>query len=160
MLKIGDKVQLDDFVGKSFRLSGVGGFKNNDETAAAHFTFVLDGVAYDAMEDPQDGYRSALEDIEVIDTKHVTNRFADVEVVCNWSEQSLHLGGDQVIEFRDFITGQVVIEVGTERYNDYYPGFVGAFFPQNMCLNQPSVEVEAPPAPAVVEDRGAAWGAW
>jgi hypothetical protein len=36
----------------------------------------------------------------------------------------------------DVTTGKVVFEVGTEDIDDYYPGFVVEFNPENMAINQ------------------------
>jgi len=94
--------------------------------------FVLDGKTYTAIEDPSDGYRSSMEKIFISDDK-VINNFKPIAVVaiekpCTYCE-------NDVVQFFDCKTGKLVLEVGTENVDDYYPSFVANFNPENMILN-------------------------
>lgn len=99
--------------------------------------FVLDGVTYSAIENPDDGYRSMLGELKVSDAK-LTNMFPACEVIGSLrTKNSSEYGGeDDVLELRDVATGKLVLEVGTENIDDYYPGFVAAFHPENMFINR------------------------
>lgn len=104
------------------------------ERPALHF--VLDGVTYSAIEDDNDGYRSACEGI-YLSQYVVKNTFAPVAVVgIHRTKASGHYGEDDVIELHDAATGALVLEVGTSNIDDYYPGFVGYFYPEAMAINK------------------------
>lgn len=103
--------------------------------------FRLDGKVYVAVEDPDDGYRSSLDTFCVGDVA-MKNVFEPVQVI---GKHRLSVGdypkGDicyseaDVLELIDIHTGKVVLEVGTEGVDDYYPCFVASFYPEAMILN-------------------------
>lgn len=105
---------------------------------ASCIRFCLDGVNYTAIEDPDDGYRSSLGALGVGGA--ITNTFSPITVECrhlhqkprDWSD-----GFDQcdILECIDVVTGKVVLEVGTDCTDDYYPSFVSCFSPENMATN-------------------------
>jgi len=95
--------------------------------------FVLDGVAYTALEDPSDGYRSCLDKVFVGGS--VANTFSPIKVVGTMRPAGSYHAND-VLTFIDSATGLIVLEVGTEDSDDYYPGFVAAFHPENMASNR------------------------
>jgi hypothetical protein len=130
------KVELETLVGEH-ELSGV----DFEEVKASDrynedanvIRFVLDGKIHVATEDPSDGYRSSLRDVEIVDGPPVTNMFGPVKVV-----GSALPNGDYVndcIQFRDAANGEVILEVGTMNTDDYYPWFVGKFHPERMAIN-------------------------
>lgn len=95
--------------------------------------FRLDGVAYSAVEDPDDGYRSHMRDLVVNEISTMKNEFEDCEVLCRHRSK-----GDytcDVLELVDTTTGMVVLEVGTENTDDYYPWFQAIFNPTAMAAN-------------------------
>lgn len=92
--------------------------------------FTLDGITYTACEDPEDGYRSSMRDLATSD-KPTKNTFAPVKVVGQMKD-----GEPELLELRDYTTGKIVIEVGTDKSEDYYPCFVANFSPENMACNQ------------------------
>jgi len=102
---------------------------------AEYVIFILDGVAYQAVEDPDDGYRSYCKDIEIVDAATIKNKFEPIEVICKMTEDGQYQKND-VLEIYDGITGGIILEIGTENTNDYYPYFVFRFTPENMSLNQ------------------------
>lgn len=95
--------------------------------------FVLGGKTYRAIEDPDDGYRSYLKNIEVCDDP-VTNNFPPQKVLGKMKEDSSY-GSSDIIQFVDVVTGKVVMEVGTENSADYYPWCVMNWSPENLSCN-------------------------
>ena len=95
--------------------------------------FVLDGITYTAIENPDDGYRSSLDQVLATD-KPVKNTFPPVQVLCRMRIESKYWT-DNILEIIDVVNGKVVLEVGTENVNDYYPTFVSDFIPENLHLN-------------------------
>jgi len=95
--------------------------------------FVLDGKTYKATEDPDDGYRSYLKELEVTDEK-VANSFPPQKVVGKMKDDSDWEKND-TIQFIDTTTGKVVLEVGTDNNDDYYPYCVLYWSPENLAIN-------------------------
>ena len=120
-------VQLEWLVGPH-ELSGVDhetrknpyGYGYGDEEANG-LRFVLDGVTFLAMEDPEDGYRSTLGGLAIVSDPPVTNVFAPVKVTGRMrapSNEPYHDSSDEVIEFV-VASGDVVLAVGTDNADDY-----------------------------------------
>ena len=132
-------MELKDLVGEHF-LDGVDFSNEQIKTWGDQFEncqvmrFRLDGIVYTAIEDPSDGYRSSMRDIEA-GAVPINNTFQAVRVVARHREKSRY-GTDDVLELIDVGTGQTVIEVGTSDIDDYYPGFVAFFNPKAMTLNK------------------------
>ena len=95
--------------------------------------FCLDGKTYLAMEDPSDGYRSSMKHCIIIDEKP-KNKFKAVEVFGIMKPRGYN--ENEVIQFYDIETAEVVLEVGTENSDDYYPSFVGRWIPENLYVNK------------------------
>lgn len=171
------EVELNWFVGKTFDLTGVGseqvrlteGYRSDDD--ATHFSFVLDGKCYTAMEDPSDGYRSSLRQVAVTKGTKITNRFAPVKVTARRGDAGSF--ESEIVELVDVVTGKVVIEFGTSNTDDYYPSFVGSFSPKNMVLNETPehckaredaefarIEQERMDAQRTEVLAGNGWGSW
>lgn len=130
-------VSLRDLVGLHM-LSGVDfnttHVDNIDRSEANVINFVLDGVTYSAIEDPNDGYRSSMEDI-VVATATVTNTFAPVQVMCVIRENNGWREYHDLLDCYDVKNGKRVLSVGTDRNDSYYPSFVSDFTPGNMHIN-------------------------
>lgn len=116
--------------------------------------FRLDGVVYVAIEDPSDGYRSSMRDLFIPNDKTVKNVFPAIEVVGKHRTVGSYSGKDDVLELIDAVTGKVVLEVGTDNIDDYYPGFVASFHPENMATNADIVAEEA------AAKEAAMWTPW
>lgn len=108
------------------------GARSSDDDAAT-LLFILDGKTYLAIEDLSDGYRSYLGTIELKDDSLVANKFEPVLVEADWAEAG---EVNEILQFTDSVTGQVVLEIGTGATTDYYPYFVVVFRPENMVTNQ------------------------
>jgi hypothetical protein len=164
-----DIVNLDWFAGREFSLTGVDASMvfveaHNEEKFkdCSVINFTLNGVTYSAIEDPSDGYRSCFGEIRVIKDK-LKNTFAPCIVIA-----SRGMGeNEDVIMFRDKLTNKVVLEVGTDSSDDYYPSFVASFVPQNMAINSGDREILGKLDDVVnerarsnLEREAAGWGSW
>lgn len=104
--------------------------------------FRLDGKVYAATEDPSDGYRSSMRDIALLGDVKMQNVFAPQAVVGRYVtekkawEGSSYTNAAEILELVDTVTGRVVLEVGTDNSDDYYPSFVSSFHPEAMAGNQ------------------------
>ena len=132
-------MQLDDFLGRHV-LTGVdfGVEKATEEyyKDANNMAFEMDGKVYLVREDPSDGYRSSMKDIEEVDIK-VVNQFPPCKVKGRRRKNSEYGEKNDVIDFYDVVTGLVVLAIGTENIDDYYPSYVAYFDPRNMKINIP-----------------------
>ena len=102
--------------------------------ACSVMRFRLDGKVYMVIEEPEDGYRSSMNEITVGDWP-MTNVFPPVHVIGVHRETDE--GGDLVdlLDLVDAGTGKVVIEVGTDSLSDNYPAYVASFCPEAMMTN-------------------------
>lgn len=135
-------VELDSLVGEHV-LTGVDLSTDRVKTYGEHFEdanvirFRLDGKVYTAVEDPNDGYRSSMDRLFVEDCP-IKNEFAPVRVLAKKKGNEKWAVID-TIELVDLVTGKVVLEVGTDNSDDYYPCFVAAFWPEHISINSPPV---------------------
>ncbi len=95
--------------------------------------FVLDGKTYTAIEDPEDGYRSCMNEIKESE-EPVSNVFEGQRVLAKMRDDDRYETND-VLELVDLQTGKVVLSVGTGNTDDYYPYWVAEFTPENMGIN-------------------------
>lgn len=96
--------------------------------------FELDGKTYIATEDPGDGYRSQLKTVFVTKEK-CKNRFKKVLVFGVMKSDSSYQKNDTIM-FYDIEANGIVLEIGTDNIDDYYPSFVGVFRPENLIHNK------------------------
>lgn len=135
-------VTLDSLVGKHVLdaadtyVQKVELWSGGPDQDACMIRFRLDGVVYLASEDPDDGYRSSLDKLIVTPSSEVTNVFPPVRVVGRKKADDADGDKHDVLELIDEVTGEIVLEVGTENNDDYYPSFVGNFQPKNMAINR------------------------
>lgn len=106
--------------------------------------FRLDGAVYTAIEDPDDGYRSTLGELFVTLDVKMVNVFPPVKVLGRIKTKNKYDNESNILEFVDITTEAVVLEVGTDNQDDYYPSFVGSFSPENMVTN---AKIECPKDP-------------
>lgn len=97
--------------------------------------FCLDDVVYVATEDPSDGYRSYLGQLIIDNTNTMSNQFLAQRVVGVHRVKGNYDTVDDILELIDVVTGEVVLEVGTDNCDDYYPSFVSSFHPEAMAIN-------------------------
>jgi hypothetical protein len=96
--------------------------------------FVLDGVTYSAVEDPDDGYRSMMGSLLVSDVP-VKNTFAGVTVMGIMRGPEQHGDGNDILDLYDVANAKPVLSVGTDYSDGYYPSFVAVFSPENLHVN-------------------------
>ena len=142
MVAVTNTMELKDLVGKhvldavDFETIQVKTWGDQFESANC-IRFRLDGVVYIAVEDPDDGYRSCLGELKVAKGVAMTNVFPKVRVVGKHRTVGKYNGKDDILELVDSKTGEVILEVGTDDIDDYYPGFVSHFRPEAMSVNKP-----------------------
>lgn len=132
-------MELKDLIGPH-ELSGIDmtteyrdtGYQQENVTVVR---FILDGITYVAIEDPDDGYRSFCTELGV-SSDIVTNTFAPQAVIGRMKCQSEYRTSN-IIEFLDMVTGKVVLELGTENTDDYYPCCIMHWYPENLACNKP-----------------------
>ena len=117
--------------------------------------FRLDGVVYVAIEDPSDGYRSSMRDLIIPNNPSMLNFFPPIKVVGRMRTEGEYGTQDDVLELVDAITDKVVLEVGTNNCDDYYPCFVARFSPENMATNADVLAAEEK-----VKEAAAGWITW
>lgn len=108
------------------------------DVEAPALRFVLDGVTYKVVENPDDGWRSSMRDILVSDEK-VNNTFKPHKVIARMLTGRIDGGiGDKnnILEFTDASTGETVLSVGTGNTDDYYPYCVLYWNPENLAINK------------------------
>lgn len=135
------KVELEALVGEH-ELSGVdfeqvkASDRYNEDANVVRF--VLDGKIHVATEDPDDGYRSSLRDVEIVEGPPVANAFGPVKVVGSMAPSGAD--NNEYVQFIDAANGKVILEIGTANTDDYYPWFVGKFHPEAMAINAGKAE--------------------
>ena len=102
--------------------------------------FRLDGIVYQVVEDPSDGYRSSMRDITVSEAE-MTNVFEGVRIVGR-HRTSQEYQTDDILELIDIANGNVILEAGTENTEDYYPSFVANFTPERMAINARNLDAD------------------
>jgi hypothetical protein len=103
-------VNFSDLVGSRANLYAVD---------TAQYRFKLGKIVFQVNEDPDDGYRSVLKDVEIIDSPCFENYkilLAQVTIqVCSMT----HIEGYDLIDDN----GHVWLTFGTNHADEYYPGF-------------------------------------
>ena len=113
----------------SIRISD--GYWNED---AAVLRFILDDKTYKAIEDPSDGYRSTLGKLIECD-EIVSNMFIPHKVIGKIKKDN-EWESSSIIQFFDFTTKDVVLEIDTDHNDDYYPSCVMNWYPENLYINR------------------------
>lgn len=138
-------MELKDLVGMH-TLSGVDFDERSIEQWPGSFedsqvvNFVLDGKTYTAVEDPNDGYRSSMKEIAITDFP-VKNVFPGIAVFCVMHPDGNYNKND-VLDVYDAKNGKLVLAIGTEDWDDYYPTFKAEFTPENMSINDQTQEAK------------------
>lgn len=96
--------------------------------------FRLDGKVYTGIEDPSDGYRSSLEKL-FVSQDEMMNVFPPVKVLARIRDKADYGGEAEILQLLDAANGRVILEVGTDNSDDYYPSFVSSWKPENMAVN-------------------------
>ncbi len=126
-------MELKDLVGERVLDCAAIIITNPFNSDGSGIAFFMDGMAYLALEDLNDGYRS---DMGAILTGAATAYSMGAEnyelinrpVTCRHLQQRGGKGCD-ILEIIDKETDHVWLRVGTENTDDYYPYFVGTWNP-------------------------------
>lgn len=129
-------MELKDLVGKHV-LSGVDRIRGyivsyGSPEEADGIRFCLDDINYECLENPKDGYRSFLEDLKVT-SEPCRYRFPETEVLCSMSEDRYR--DEDILEVRETKTGKIVLRIGTDNDDFYYPVCIMQYFPQALPCN-------------------------
>lgn len=98
-----------------------------------YIKFTLDETTYMAIEDPDDGYRSYMEELQTTE-EPCRIKVPDIQVVCHMREDEYE--ACDVLEFIDAMNGKKILAVGTANIDDYYPYCVMEYTPENMYCNE------------------------
>lgn len=104
------------------------------------FVIELDGKTYVVFEDPEDGYRSCGK-IDLAKNGEVcTNTFPEQKVLVKyfdgeykgewWTSQAWYY------EFLNPDTNELILKIGTDNYDDYYPRSILEYHPENLPINK------------------------
>jgi hypothetical protein len=80
-----------------------------------------------------------MRELKVDDPRTMTNVFPAVKVIGKYLEKREPYDASEVLELVDVVTGETVVEVGTENTDDYYPYFVANFSPEAMVTNKGNI---------------------
>lgn len=134
-------IELKDLVGERY----FSGIDEGQEDYCNFVKFILDGVIYKAIEDPEDGYRSCLGSI-AITNEAVKNSFIPQKMNCVMTPDRDYRQPD-ILQLFDCETKGLVLEIGTDSSDEYYPICVMSFTPENMAINQQQQSREKNDAP-------------
>lgn len=115
-------IKIDDLIGKTGILCAIEGLQ-----------FRIGDLTFEAVEDENDGYRSSLDEVKLIN-KNIRPTFREEVTI-----QSCDTGYFNGIQLVNTI-GKAVLVIGTDNYEDYYPVFVFDYQPLNLTQNQPSID--------------------
>lgn len=98
--------------------------------------FELDGQVYEAIENPNDGYRSYMDKL-VVSNKRVRNRIPETQVVCVYRDKGYDSYDNcDLLDFVDCKNGKVFLTIGTNHVDDYYPICIFEYHPENLSINE------------------------
>ena len=96
--------------------------------------FTLDGTHYYAIENPSDGYRSYMEEMQISENSPEI-KIPFVEVLCRMRDSNIY-ETNEVLDFIDLKNGKKIFSVGTANTDDYYPYVVFEYHPENIHYNE------------------------
>jgi hypothetical protein len=103
------------------------------DAAAFRMALTLNGETFLFFEDESDGYRSYLGDIVRVHGGRLPNRFTPIEVSVLGEDGTPLAGGaakgedTPILRFVAVSTGRVLVELGTDHSDDYYPSCLSFF---------------------------------
>ena len=130
-------MELKDLIGKHI-LSGI---EVGQKTVERYFyqetcnyiKFTVDGTTYMALEDPDDGYRSYMHELEIVE-EPCKIKLPNIFVCCHMRGNGDY-ENNNILVFVDFKNGKEILEIGTGNYDDYYPFCVLIYYPEYMSCN-------------------------
>lgn len=122
-------MRFEDFLGEHL-FSGIE--IQEDDGTGARLLVTIDGRTFLFRENPDDGYRSFIEEeVEEINWRPRYN-FNAVKCRVEWQPSPQN----RVLMFIDSENEKCFLEVGTADYDDWYPIAVIHFKPENMSCNE------------------------
>lgn len=131
--------------GQTYQLTGVDqGYRDTEPSYGYSqnvqwMRLMLDGVVYEAVEDPGDDYRSSLDSFVRLEGATVQNTFPAQEVVATLDNgegsRYNYYQKDYILELRNARTNRIILLVGTSNIDDWYPSYVQAFYPLELDAN-------------------------
>ena len=98
--------------------------------------FTLDGVSYEVLEDPDDGYRSHCGELTV-EEQPPKFSFPPQPVLCAMRPNDPMVEQhDDILDFYNPETNQRILSLGTANYDDWYPYFDLEYHPEHLPCNQ------------------------
>lgn len=98
---------------------------------------MIDGTIYAAVEDPSDGYRSALEGLFYTGlTEMDFDSVVDTGVLISYVPDNRYTERFDGFEFRDLQNGKLVLRIGTNYCDYYYPCCIMQWNPENLAVNE------------------------
>jgi hypothetical protein len=98
------------------------------------YLFRLNGRNYAIWENPDDGYRSYCE-MEETD-QPCSNTFPPQEVFVELYDCECNYERNQGIMIRNIDDASLILKLGTDNYDDYYPTAVMEWHPENLPINK------------------------
>jgi hypothetical protein len=115
-------MKLDDLIGKTVGFCGV------DNLTFCVVTPEGERVAFEAVEDPDDGYRSMLEDVKSVPLESLI--FFARPVATLSVGEAPYISGYRLFDEND----HTWLEIGTDAYDDYYPEFTFRYDPPKTSV--------------------------
>jgi len=99
------------------------------------YLICIDGINYLMIEDLNDGYRSNMLDPEITD-REIKNKFEEQEVFIKHRTDGHYSGEEADVMEIYSMSGDLILEIGTENIDDYYPSAIFNYSPENMEINE------------------------
>lgn len=99
--------------------------------------FIIDGVTYECVEDNDDGYRSYCGQLYLSDNE-VVNKFEPQVMMGKMGIENEYDNLSDILYLYDYGTNKLVLKIGTDRSDNYYPCSIIQFYPENMWINRQS----------------------
>lgn len=122
-------MELKDF-SRPWVLQGIDSYVNTIDSNAQAYAVMLSDKVYLFQEDPDDGYRSYLLDVEILKDYVIKNRIPPVVVRGKYGGSN-----EDIIRFYDCSNQKKILEVGTDNTDDWYPYAILHWYPQNIHYN-------------------------
>ncbi|MCK9429220.1 MAG: hypothetical protein M0R17_04390 [Candidatus Omnitrophica bacterium] len=93
------------------------------------FKFRIGNLSLEAIEDEEDGYRSCLQELKVLD-KNLLILFRENVTICIHPNSNI----DGIVLIND--NQEIVLEIGTDNSDNYYPSFLFYYKPELLTFNK------------------------
>ena len=119
--------------------SGIESFQYQDKYDNTHdgYYIIIDNNVYVFEIDHDDGWRSYgnLYIPENVSVNNIKNRFLAQEVIITQHHREHTDSNKEFYTITDVETGKVILEIGTDYTDSYYPMAICHYYPENMAIN-------------------------